>query len=135
MPLRPWRRIGALSVVLACAAATNAGAATTSKPYSVSFSPATIPAGATKTVEVTVTNQSAPQSIGSIDFAPPASLPTTGTRRFLNLAIAPNTSQVFNVTVTAGCAPQATATWAITAKQSNDFSGPPGNDFTAPPVA
>jgi hypothetical protein len=132
MPTPPWRHIGAVSVVFACLLALTAGnaaAATTSKPYSVTFSPATIPAGATKTVTATVTNQASPQSIGSIDFAPPAGLTVTGTRRFLSVAIAPGTSRDFTFSVTAPCAARAAAAWTVTAKQSNDFSGPPGNDF------
>jgi len=45
-----------------------------------------------------------------------------------NLGLAPNEELSIDITVTTPCS-AGTYTWAIRAKQSNDFSGPPGNDF------
>ncbi|HUF01361.1 MAG TPA: hypothetical protein VMN35_02960, partial [Gaiellaceae bacterium] len=46
-----------------------------------------------------------------------------------NLGIAPGTSRTITITVAIPCL-AGDYTWGIRAKQSNNFSGPPGNDFS-----
>jgi hypothetical protein len=47
-----------------------------------------------------------------------------------NLNIAPGTSKTVGITVSVPCQPPDDPTWTITAKQSNNYNGPPGNNLT-----
>jgi hypothetical protein len=139
-------------------------AVTSTKPYKVVFSPATIPGGAPATLTVTLTNEiqgtSATKiSIGSALFTAPSSLtiaatqPTepagvtayvgpattpkgisvpSGAILFTGLNIGQNTSQGLPIKVNppSACTAAGAQAWGQQVKQSNDFSGPPGNDFS-----
>jgi hypothetical protein len=130
-------------LIATCVLAPPAGAAT--KPYSVVISPGTAVAGATVAFQAKFTNRTTSQTLGSANLTAPAGFSVLGASvgahaqtvsgnvvQLRNLAIAPGAS--VTATVNAGvpasnpCAP-AQFTWQVAAKQSNDFNGPPGNDF------
>ena len=146
LTLRPRRHAVALVIALmgACALSSPAGAAT--KPYSVVISPSTVPAGVSVPFQATITNRTTSQTLGSANLTVPAGLSITrvsvgtGTAtlsetgnivQLRNLGVGPGKSVIATVvaTVPSGnpCAP-AGFTWAVAAKQSNDFNGT-GNDF------
>jgi hypothetical protein len=51
---------------------------------------------------------------------------------FFNLGIAPGDSKGFDLTISVPCDASGSS-WSLHAKQSNDFNGPPGNNFTPYP--
>lgn len=146
--------IAALSALVALAAgvglqSSSAGASV--KPAQFDFSQTSIPAAASTPVTLTITNQSANQSLGSANItaavgpAPSGTLqlsdtdyvqsqgsidPTSSSTvlKLRNLNLAPGAHMTVMMNQTAPCA-AGTYTWSIRAKQSNDFNGPPGNDF------
>lgn len=141
--------LGAVAVF----AVTSGSAATTTKPYTASFAPIpplTVAGGSPATITLTLTNLANPQSLGSADVTAAklgsssftitgaaivgaGSVDPTSTSTLLklrNLNIQPNGGQrSITINVTTQCA-AGDYTWGVRAKQSNDFSGPPGNDFT-----
>jgi len=139
---------GALTVATLIAPAAQAGATTSTcgssagKCYQLTVSPAATPAGASASFSFTITNEATTQQLGSAQITAPAgfvitSAPgsasfTPSSARFLNLAIAPSGQATLHVSVTAPCG-AGSYQWGIQAKQSNDFSGPPGNDFQLDP--
>src|SRR3954454_19386374 len=125
---RTWLVLLGLSAFLLPA---TAGAAPPKKAYDVQV-PATVPAGATHSQTVTVTNN-ASQSLGSMRVTLPSTMTTTSSTFFTNLGIAPGTSRTFTFDITAQCTSAAASNWTFEVKQSNDFSGT-GNDFTQPPT-
>ncbi|HXG74956.1 MAG TPA: hypothetical protein VNJ53_00130 [Gaiellaceae bacterium] len=149
MMLRSKVRIAFLGVLaLAAAVGITAGsAATTTKPYTANFDPGPVPGGSTVAIDLVLENRSSPQLLGSANVTVPSGftvvdasftagggdfgatqLPTTGTVQLRNLSIPPGDSATVEMQVETPCASD-TYTWGIRAKQSNDFSGPPGNDF------
>ena len=119
------------------------------KPYSVVLSPLTSGSGPGQTFTATVTNWSTQQSLGSINITPPSGFtfplespvvsPPTGWSVVSNVLQGRNlgltttststpasVTVTFKVTVPPACG---SFTWATLAKQSNDFSGLPGNGF------
>jgi hypothetical protein len=137
--LRTGGAVLLIALMGACAMATPAGAA--NKPYSVVVSSSTAP-GAGQVLQATFTNRSAPQHIGSANLTVPAAFtavsasvegPGTVTRtgnvvQLRNLDIAPGDSLTVTVVANVPCV-VGNNTWSVIAKQANDFSGPPGNDF------
>jgi hypothetical protein len=137
-------------VALIAGAVISAGSAgnTTTKPYTAVFG-GTVAGGATNAdVTLTLNNLSANQSLGSANVtaasnstgaftitgatgAPVAATQTYPTSLLMlrNLNIAPGGSLTVHMSVNTPCA-AGPYTWGIRAKQSNDFNGPPGNDFT-----
>src|SRR4051812_10596474 len=140
-PHRVMLVLAALAAAFAVTAAT-AAAATTSKPYEVVLSPATVPAGVTVgAFTVQITNRTGTQQVGSADVTAPAALTLVGSPALdragtvtasgnvlslRNLALPPNASVTATVSVRMPCVAGAYA-WTVQAKQSNDFNGPPGN--------
>ncbi len=117
------------------------------KPYSAVLSPATVPAGARETITATITNRTKEQQLGSAELVVPTALTVSavatsrGTvsppgQRILvrDLSLAPGGAFTVTVTVDAACGAAGTHTWRLTAKQANDFRGPPGNDLTLDPT-
>lgn len=90
---------------------------------------------------LTITNNSSNQSIGSFDLTAPTGVTITSDAAttapetsatvlaFRNLGIAPRTSKSYAISATTSPSASGTVTWLVQAKQSNDFNGPPGNDF------
>jgi hypothetical protein len=138
-----------LVLMLASAALPgSAGAAQTDKPYEVRLTPATVQAGAPATIAATFSNPAgARQQLGSANLTVPAGLtarsasvasPGTAsvsgqTVEVRNLSLQPGRSVTIRieveVTVRASCT-ATVLTWAVQAKQANDFQGLPGNDLT-----
>jgi hypothetical protein len=129
--------------------AASAAAATTSKPYSVTITPGSVAAGAQVTFTVAITNQNPQQTLGSANLTVPAgftldaaSIPagagtatvSGSTVQLRNLSLANGATVPVTVVADVPCS-AGTASWQILAKQSNDFNGPPGNNFTAPPAS
>lgn len=120
------------------------------KPAQFEFNPSSIPVAATTSVTLKITNGSSNQSLGSANVTAakgPGStgtlqlsntnyVPTQGTfdgssptvLKLRNMNLAPGASMSVTMDQTAPCA-GGVYTWSIQAKQSNDFNGPPGNDF------
>ena len=140
--------LGALAVF----AVASGSAATTSKPYTASFAPippSTVGSGSSATITLTLTNLASPQQLGSADVTAAAlgasSFTITGASpsgyldptqtfpgsllKLRNLNIQPGGQVTISINVTTPCV-GGDYSWGIRAKQSNDFSGTPGNDFT-----
>ena len=149
MSVRPLSARPVLALLLLVAglaafglSAATARAASGSKPYQVDLAPASVPAGVTVGgFTVRLTNLTGTQQLGSADVTIPSALTVVGapaldragtatvsgnTLSLRNLALPPNAS----VTATIGLRMPCVAggyRWAVQAKQSNDFNGPPGN--------
>ena len=133
-----------LVLLLACGAYPGSAVAAAGKPYTLDLSPATVPAGTQAAFSATVTNPpEGKQQLGSADLTVPAGIvlrsasvasPATvtvagSTMRLRNLALQPGRSLAVTVVADVACNP-AVVSWAVQAKQANDFQGPPGNDMT-----
>jgi hypothetical protein len=130
----------AVGILLAAASMQVASGATTSKPYSFVVAPSQVAAGATVNFSATLHNGASPQQLGSANITIPTGFtigaltpPSAGTVvgnviQLRNLNIAPGQSLAVGISASVPCAPGA-GIWQVRAKQSNDFSGPPGNDF------
>jgi len=119
------------------------------KCFGLAVSPAGPAAGATVPFTFTVTNEAPTQQIGSFQITAPAPLavtgasvlpPDTGTvtltsssALFTNLSVAPGASIAVTVTVALPCS--GSYKWGMQVKQSNDFSGLPGNNFQIDPAS
>ena len=129
----------------------GAMAATEVKPYRAVLSPA-IAGSSSQDLTLTLYNDAGTQQLGSADLYVPSGVTISnvaanakyvngaitfggvtyaGTIQLRNLAIPAGTSKTPATplfTASAGCS-GGTMTWGIRAKQSNNFSGSPGNDF------
>jgi hypothetical protein len=133
--------------MLAAPAAGATSAATcpsSGKCFAVTVSPSDIPAGRAGPVGFTITNEASTQHLGSVKVTAPASFTitaapgsatfTASSAIFLNLSLAPSATTTVTVSATAPCGTGAYR-WGAQAKQSNDFNGPPGNDFQLDPAS
>jgi hypothetical protein len=146
--MKHWRRrnvlVSALVLLLAAAVLQSSVAGTSSKPYLAGITPSPVAGGATATLTFTVTNKANPQTLGSLNLTAPSGFSTssyvstkgtvdsTSTSTLLklrNLNLAPNATVTVTMQTTLPCAAD-TYPWSLRVKQSNDFNGPPGNDFT-----
>jgi hypothetical protein len=142
MPAR--RLLVASAAILGLAVAASSASAAT-KPFSMVVSPASVPGGQSATFSVTLANLTSQQQLGSANITVPAAFtgvsvadpagPATATTsgnvvQLRDASLAPNGSIVLKVTATVPSACSTTYTWAVVAKQANDFNGPPGNDLT-----
>jgi Domain of unknown function DUF11 len=106
-----------------------------------------VPAGAQVTFTVAITNHNPQQTLGSANLTVPAgftldaaSVPagsgtatvSGSTVQLRDLSLANGATVQVTVVADVPCS-AGTATWQIVAKQSNDFNGPPGNNFSPPP--
>jgi hypothetical protein len=132
------RLLVAVVALLAAALPTAPAAAAPNKPFAMDVAPTIEWAGVTDgAYSVTLTNQTATQELGSADIAIPTAFTVVGAPssgavtsgnvlQLRNLDLQPGGS----VTVTLGLRMPCVAgdySWGVEAKQSNDFSGPPGN--------
>ncbi|HEX4529106.1 MAG TPA: hypothetical protein VIA11_06775 [Acidimicrobiia bacterium] len=138
-----------VATVVALLASVFAGAgfsATTSKPFKTDITPNSVAAGSSTDFTAKITNEASPQQLGSANITAPTGFTITGvvvvsapsgataTRvgnvvQVRNLALPPGSAAIFTISAAAPSTPTSAA-WTVTAKQSNDFNGPPGNDFT-----
>jgi len=157
--------LAAFMALATLAPAAPAGAATTTKTYTPSVTPAALTAGQPATLTVKIVNNADPQALGSVNVIvpPPLALvadsvsgplvftnalspgvPTgsakvvSGAIQLRNLSVPPGGWVQLTLGVDVPCS-GSPATWAdgtnIRVKQSNDFNGPPGNDFVPSPAA
>jgi hypothetical protein len=132
------------ATLLVCVGAAEASAATTSKPYTVNVSPASVSAGARATFTATFANPSGQQQqLGSANLTAPgafqvvsASIPGPATAtvsgstvQLRGVALQPGTSVAVTVVADVPCTP-GSGSWTVIAKQANDFSGSPGNNLS-----
>lgn len=144
------RGVALLAAALVAGVAISAGSAGTgtTKPYTAVFGGSAAGGAANADVTLTLHNLSSNQSLGSANVtaasnatgaftitgetgAPVAAGQTYPTSLLMlrNLNLVPGGSLTVHVSVQTPCA-GGTYAWGIRAKQSNDFNGPPGNDFT-----
>jgi hypothetical protein len=126
------------AAALAGSTSSSTCSSSAGKCFAVAITPASLAAGASQSFSFTVTNEATTQSLGSVKItapsgfvitaAPGAATVTPGSALFTNLAVQPGANTSLSVTATAPCTGGA-YTWGMEVKQSNDFSGPPGNDF------
>lgn len=136
-----------LSTVTLIAFAGIALADAAPKVALVVVSPDDVGAGTTTGFQVSVQNLANPQQLGSANItAPPGVVltsvsdpagPATATRsgnvvQLRNLALPPGQTVTTTATAVAPCAAD-DYPWTAKVKQSNSFSGPPGNDFAIDP--
>jgi hypothetical protein len=146
--------LAAVAVAVALAAAT--AQASSNKPYLANVHQTL---NTPSSFTFTLTNDPhASQSLGSANVTPPAGFAlgavtsTGGTdaagfnvnvvgnvvqfrAKSSQKALGPGQTVSADVTVTSGIVGCASATWMVEAKQSNDFSGQPGNDMTLNPAS
>lgn len=142
------------AILLALAVGVSANATTTTKPYTATWvSGAGLVAnppnelgvsGGSASVVLRLTNNAAPQTLGSANITPPSgytlisgsvSVGTAtkvgNTLQVRNLNLAPSASRDITINVSTPCAGSGPAlAWGLIVKQANNFSGPPGNDFS-----
>jgi len=155
-------------VLLAATVGFYADAATTIKPYTATWLngsdvPVANPlnqlsfAAGSLTLKLRIWNNAGQQTLGSADITPPttggytlqagSSVPGGGsatlsgnTLQLRNLGLLPGSSLDVTIKVATGCLGDGVyRNWTLTVKQANDFSGPPGNNFsiksgTVPPA-
>jgi hypothetical protein len=140
----------ALVAVAICAAA--AAAATTTKDFSATITPSSVPAGRLVDMTATIRNLTAQQRLGSANVTPPpgfAALSVTslsrpqpatativgGVVQLRELSLSPQDSVTVALKVMTPCSVGVWPDWTVVAKQANDFSGSPGNSLTLDPGA
>jgi hypothetical protein len=148
------RTVALVAVTLAAGVVIAGGSAgTTTKPYTAVFSNSVAGGATNADVTLTLHNLSASQSLGSANVTAAsngsgaftitgetgASVAATQTYpasvlMLRNLGLVPGGSLTVHISVNTPCA-SGSYTWGIRAKQSNDFNGNPGNDFTLQPGA
>lgn len=140
--LRRFLAVGAFAL-LAAIVLHSSVAATSSKPYTASVAPATVAGGSTSQMTFTIVNGANTQTIGSLNLGAPSGFSnsnyvaskgrvdsTSSTLiRLRDIGLAPGASMTVTMTTAVPCA-AGPYTWSVKVKQSNDFNGPPGNDFT-----
>jgi hypothetical protein len=144
MTSRQIQRIVLLVLLLAlCAPIAQASAATTGKQYTLTIAPPSAGAGSRTSFSATFTNAPGQQQqLGSANLTAPAGFSivsaavpvgtatVTGTTvQLRNLALQPGKSVTVTIVADDACT-AGSYQWTVNAKQSNDFNGPPGNDFT-----
>jgi hypothetical protein len=145
--------VGLAAAVGALVLPGSASTASTTKTYTANIcatgpclppvTPPNLAGGATTTVALTIANKAGTQSLGSVNVtapagftvnsvlpSPPGSGVSGGVITLRNLNIPAGGTQTLTINVKVPCQPPANPGWTITAKQSNDFNGPPGNNFT-----
>jgi hypothetical protein len=157
---RRRRRIGAEFVALLSALALTAGlgvnaAAADTKPYTATWvsggtpvlnppNQTTLASGTTSAV-LRIKNLANPQSLGSANITVPTGYSLIGgsltpapgsatkagnTLELRNLGLASSASVDVTINVRTPCIDNQTREWTLVVKQANNFSGPPGNNFT-----
>ena len=143
----PLRAVAFLVLALVAVVVITAGsAATTTKPYTASFDPGPLAGGGTVHVNLAIKNLANPQTLGSANVTGASSgsssftivgatasqgdaTVVSGVLQLRNLNLAPGGTANVDIAVKTPCA-GGSYTWGLIAKQSNDFNGPPGNNFT-----
>ena len=131
--------MASIAFIAASVVPAMAGKTTPTKPYVATIAPDAVPAGASVSFTLTLQNLSDQQQIGSVNLSPPTGFVLTSESSPV-ATIAGNVLQLRSLSLLAGssitvpftgdvpCA-SGGSDWTIHVKQSNDFNGPPGNDF------
>jgi hypothetical protein len=137
-----------VAMLAAPAAGSNSSCASSAgKCVAVTVSPSGPPAGGTVAFTFTLTNEASTQQVGSFQVTAPAnfvitdaSVPSPGTASHTSssalittLSVAPSASITATVTALLPCSGNSYQ-WGMQVKQSNDFSGLPGNNFQIDPA-
>lgn len=139
--------LGVGMLAASAAASSSPCASSAGKCFAVAVSPSTPPAGGTVSFGFTVTNEAPTQQIGSFKITAPAGFVVTGgtapspgmvsitssSALITNLSVGPSASIAVTVTAVLPCS-GGSYQWGMEVKQSNDFSGVPGNDFQPDPA-
>jgi hypothetical protein len=137
--------LGAAMLAAPAAGSTSASTCTSSgKCFAVVVSPTSPVAGAIISFAFAITNEASTQQLSSVQISAPTGFMITGasgsstftssSALFLNLSLAPSGTTTVTVSAVAPCS-GGTYQWGIQAKQSNGFSGLPGNDFQLDPAS
>jgi hypothetical protein len=140
--------LGVAMLAAPAAAQKSNCASPAGKCFAVTVSPSTPPQGGTVSFTFTVTNEASTQQVGSFQITAPtpfvvtdASVPSPGAAShtsssalFTNLSVAPSASITVIVTALLPCS-GSSYQWTMQVKQSNDFSGLPGNNFQLDPAS
>ena len=135
-----YARSCSLAARCSCVASLGqaASAQTTSKPYTANIVPHQVGAGASTTFTATLVNETGTQQLGSAEItAPPGFVISSASAgsfdanvvRLRNLGVPPGGSTSVVIQASAPCS-AGTGQWQVRAKQSNNFSGQPGNDLS-----
>ncbi len=147
--IRPVLLAAASTLLLLAIVVPTASAITSVKPYKFVIGPPDpVAAGTTATFsQVYLENQANTQQLGSanisaagVTFPTPQTITlSTGSATVFsdhielrNLAIPPGGSITFSFVATVTCTASDPITWLVQPKQSNNWSGPPGNAFNPP---
>jgi hypothetical protein len=126
------------SVLLVASLGQTASAQTTSKPYTANIVPHQVAAGASTAFTATLVNETDTQQLGSAEITAPPGFVISSTSagsldanvvRLRNLGVPPGGSTSVVIQASAPCSAGA-GQWQVRAKQSNNFSGQPGNDLS-----
>lgn len=140
--------LGVAMLAAPAAGSKSSCASSAGKCFAVTVSPSTPPAGGTVAFTFTLTNEASTQQVGSFQITAPAnfvitdaSVPSPGTASHTSssalittLSVAPSASITVNLTAVLPCT-GGSYRWGMEVKQSNDFSGLPGNDFQLDPAS
>jgi hypothetical protein len=142
--------LGAVVALMLAIVLPEALAAPNNKVFRADFdsAPDPIPAGSTRTITLTISNDAPTQQLGSSDITVPPghTLPVQSiaipqgqairasatTLQVRNLSLQPGASVTFSFSVKTPCQP-GPYTWTLDAKQANNHSGNPGNNFLLAP--
>jgi len=145
---------GILGAGMLAAPAARAGssscASSAGKCFAVAVSPSNPSAGGTISFAFAITNEAKSQQLGSVQITAPAAnfvitganVPsgpgaasfTSGSALFTSLSLAPSATTTLAVTAVLPCS-GGSYQWKMQVKQSNNFNGPPGNDFQRDPAS
>jgi hypothetical protein len=115
-----------------------AGADTTSKPYTANITPHVVAGGSTTSFTATLVNETSTQQLGSADITAPSGFVVTNASagtftssavRLRDLSLPPGGTKIVTITAEVPCS-ASVSSWQVIAKQSNNFSGPPGNNLS-----
>jgi hypothetical protein len=137
---------GVIALLMATVIVPAAFAAGSQKLYAADIGTHSVGAGTTKSYTLTIVNESNAPKLGSVNVIPPngwtivsagqpsprgtASVNSVGVLELRNLAIPAGATATESFSAQAPCHTSPNpASWTTLAKQSNDFQGPPGNDF------
>jgi len=117
------------------------------KCFAVAVSPLHPTAGSGTSFTFSITNEASPQQLGSVQITAPAGFVitsasgaptvtfTSSSALFTNLNLAQSDlPKTLTLTAAAACS-SGSYQWGIQGKQSNDFNGPPGNNFQLDPAS
>jgi len=144
LPILAGVALAALAMVLIPAATAGSN-----KTFTVSVTPNPAVGGVSQAFTYTIANAAtSPNQLGSADVTPPNGFTATnvsgypinyitsdGVVHLRNLNLAPGSPPaVITITATASCTDPGSLAWSSKAKQSNNFSGTPGNNFSPYPL-